>query len=55
MTESQALLYRVMMNAQRKGTFTEYNLLDFMVHFWYDGSVGENYSPWYVRKRARGA
>lgn len=55
MTEAQALLYRIMMECQNRGTFTEQNLLDFAPHFWYNGTIGENYSPWYVRKRARGA
>lgn len=54
-SESQALLYRTMMECQKKGTFTEHNLLDFLPHFWYTGEVGENYSPWYFRKKARGA
>lgn len=49
------LLYKIMMECQRKGTFTEHNLLDFAHHFWYTGDYGEYHGDAYIRRSARGA
>ena len=48
-------LYRALMYGQAIGIATEHNLLDCATFWWYNGSVGENYSTVYVRKKARGA
>jgi len=55
MSDRLAPLYRSLMYGQAIGIATEHNLLDCARFWWYDGSVGENYSQYYVRKRARGA
>ena len=47
-------LYIRMMAAQRRGTFTEHNLLDFLPHFWYNGDTSnEYYTEYYISKRSR--
>lgn len=43
-------LYQRMMAAQKKGTFTEHSLLDFMPWFWYNGSYDEYYDTAYIAK-----
>jgi hypothetical protein len=46
-------LYQRMMAAQKRGTFTEHNLLDFMPHFWYNGSYDEYYDTAYSPRRKK--
>lgn len=48
-------LYKCMMECQKKGTFTEHNLLDFVPLFWYNGDYSENYGIGYISKSSRGA
>lgn len=44
------ILYNAMMELQKKGTFTEHNLLDFLPFFWYNGSNDEYYGSVYVKR-----
>lgn len=54
-SDRHAPLYRAMMHGQALGVFTEHNLLDCAVHWWYNGDYDEYYHGYYVSKRARGA
>lgn len=47
-------LYMAMIELQKKGTFTEHNLLDFMPFFWYNGSYDEYYGSVYYRRVRNG-
>lgn len=47
------LLYQSMMKLQKKGVFTENNLLAFLPHFWYNGGYEEYYDTVYQKKRKR--
>lgn len=47
-------LYKCMMECQKRGTFTEHNLLDFVPLFWYNGDYSETYGIGYVSKSSRG-
>ena len=51
MSDRLAPLYRSLMYGQAIGIATEHNLLDCARFWWYDGSVGENYSTVYVKRR----
>jgi len=44
-------LYNTMMELQKKGTFTEHSLLDFIPFFLYNGSYDEYYAIYYRRVR----